>query len=227
MGAGAGAGAGALSQVDVQRIVFGWFPTYRRGAPLPPRFDRVLSVGDASAVQSPISFGGFCAMLRHLPRYTRGLDLALREDRLARGDLARLTPYLPNLGTAWMSAAAMTARDAGPPPAAGAGGAEVEVEAAGGAGAEGATGVEASSELAELAEPPYTLVNDLLEGNFKVMADLPRAQALVFFRDVTTLNTLGAVLLGQTVTMAPLLPRVMAELVSPLELLEFSGHYLS
>ena len=27
------------------------FPTYRRGAPLPPRFDRVLSVGDASAVQ--------------------------------------------------------------------------------------------------------------------------------------------------------------------------------
>ena len=44
-GAGAGAGAGALSEVEVQRIVFGWFPTYRRGAPLPPRFDRVLSVG--------------------------------------------------------------------------------------------------------------------------------------------------------------------------------------
>ena len=36
-------------------------------------------VGDASAVQSPISFGGFCAMLRHLPRYTRGIDLALRK----------------------------------------------------------------------------------------------------------------------------------------------------
>ena len=40
-----GAGAGALSEVEVQRIVFGWFPTYRRGAPLPPSFDRVLSVG--------------------------------------------------------------------------------------------------------------------------------------------------------------------------------------
>jgi len=35
------------------------------------------------------------------------------------------------------------------------------------------------------------------------MAGLPRADALVFFRDVPTLNTLGAVLLGQTVTMAP------------------------
>ena len=59
----------------------------------------------------------------------------------------------------------------------------------------------------------------------KVMAELPRADARVFFRDVTTLRTLGAVLIGQTVTMAPLLPRVVAELVSPLELLEFSGHY--
>lgn len=56
---------------------------------------------------------GFCAMLRHLPRYTRGLDSALRADRLTRADLALLAPYLPNLGTAWMSAAAMTARDTG------------------------------------------------------------------------------------------------------------------
>ena len=52
-------------------------------------------------------------MLRHLPRYTRGLDSALRADRLTRADLALLAPYLPNLGTAWMSAAAMTARDTG------------------------------------------------------------------------------------------------------------------
>lgn len=64
----------------------------------------------------------------------------------------------------------------------------------------------------------------MLEGNFKVMEDLPRAEAITFFRDVTTLGTLGAVLVGQTLTMAPLLPRVVAELVSPLELLEFSGH---
>ena len=45
-------------------------------------------------------------MLRHLPRYTRGVDVALRSDRLAARDLSQLTPYLPNLGTAWMSAAA-------------------------------------------------------------------------------------------------------------------------
>ena len=197
---------GGLEQVDVERIVFGWFPTYKSNSPLAPRFDRVLSVGDASAVQSPISFGGFCAMLRHLPRYTRGLDLALNQDRLSARDLSLLAPYFPNLGTAWMSAAAMTAQ---------------RVEKSGSstkAGKAGATSEGASTEA-------YTLVNELLEGNFQVMSDLPRADALRFFRDVTTLSTLSAVLVGQTVTMAPLLPKVVAELVAPLELAEFSGHF--
>ena len=115
------------------------------------------------------------------------------------------------------------------------------------------------------ADEPYTLVNQLLAGNFAVMEGLPREeaafsdnlgasrrisahlgasgrisahlgasrrisahleQALVFFRDVTTFRTLLAVLVGQTATMAPLLPRVVAELVGPLELLEFGGHFV-
>merc|ERR1719276_381651 len=109
-----------------------------------------------------------------------------------------------------MSAAAMTARSVRPPPA----------------GYPPSPALAPTEGASSMAEPAYTLVNDLLEGNFKVMAELPRAEALVFFRDVTTLRTLSAVLLGQTLTMAPLLPRVMAELVSPLELLEFSGHYV-
>ena len=72
---------------------------------------------------------------------------------------------------------------------------------------------------------PNCAVPNCTVPKLKVMAELPRADARVFFRDVTTLRALGAVLIGQTVTMAPLLPRVVAELVSPLELLEFSGHY--
>lgn len=182
-----GGSADTLAQLNVSRVVYGWFPTYRRNAPLAPAFDRVLSVGDASAVQSPLSFGGFCAMLRHLPRLRRGIDLALRADALGQADLRRMTPYLPNLASAWMSSAAMTAR--------------------------------AYDRPAE----PSTIVNALLEGNFKVMDQLPRAQAVVFFRDVTTLQTLLAVLLGQTLTMAPLLPAVVAEL-GLAELAEFSVH---
>lgn len=135
--------AAVLDTLEVSRILFGWFPIYRRNAPLAPCFDRILSVGDASAVQSPISFGGFCAMLRHLPRYSRGIDLALASDQLRARNLALLAPYLPNLGTAWMSAAAMTARTTDAPPM--------------------------SDDGAErAAAPSYALVNRLLEGNFKV-----------------------------------------------------------
>eukprot|EP00315_Gephyrocapsa_oceanica_P039079 CAMPEP_0185426612 /NCGR_PEP_ID=MMETSP1365-20130426/14813_1 /TAXON_ID=38817 /ORGANISM="Gephyrocapsa oceanica, Strain RCC1303" /LENGTH=590 /DNA_ID=CAMNT_0028030669 /DNA_START=26 /DNA_END=1796 /DNA_ORIENTATION=+ len=204
-------------EVAPSRILFGWFPTYRSNSPLKPAFDRVISVGDASAVQSPISFGGFCAMLRHLPRYSRGIDAALRQDRLSRAELAWLAPYFPNLGTAWMSAAAMTARADAAAPAAAADAAVANAAAAD-------TGMIRRSPPE--ADEPYTLVNQLLAGNFAVMEGLPREEALVFFRDVTTFRTLLAVLVGQTGTMAPLLPRVVAELVGPLELLEFGGHFV-
>ena len=49
-----------------------------------------MQVGDASASQSPLSFGGFGCMLRHLQRLTDGLDQALKQDRLARSDLKLL-----------------------------------------------------------------------------------------------------------------------------------------
>lgn len=57
------------------------------------------------------------------------------------------------------------------------------------------------------------------------METLPREEAVTFFRDVTTFQTLSAILIGQTATMAPLLPRVVSELVGPLELAEFSLQY--
>ncbi len=64
--------------------------------PCPPQ------IGDASAAQSPLSFGGFGCMMRHLPRLARGLHQALDEDRLARGDLAWLQPYQPSLAASWL-----------------------------------------------------------------------------------------------------------------------------
>ena len=47
-------------------------------------------VGDASASQSPLSFGGFGTMLRHLPRLAAGVDSALRADALSQRALAVL-----------------------------------------------------------------------------------------------------------------------------------------
>jgi hypothetical protein len=46
-------------------------------SPLPPAFDRILQVGDASGIQSPISFGGFAAITRHFCRLSSGITFSL------------------------------------------------------------------------------------------------------------------------------------------------------
>lgn len=69
---------------------------------MPKRNCVCLQIGDAAAIQSPLSFGGFGAMLRHLPRLVAGVDDALQCERLRRADLALLQPYQPSLSAAWL-----------------------------------------------------------------------------------------------------------------------------
>ena len=47
-------------------------------SPLKPAWDRVLQIGDASGIQSPLSFGGFGALTRHLPRLHSAISQALQ-----------------------------------------------------------------------------------------------------------------------------------------------------
>lgn len=99
-----------LSDIVFKRILFGGFPCYIHNSPLPPAFDRVLQIGDAAAGQSPLSFGGFGAMIRHLPRLSRGVDHALKENRLSRGDIGWLQPYQPSLSAAWLFQRSMSVK---------------------------------------------------------------------------------------------------------------------
>ncbi|CAM6028034.1 unnamed protein product [Sphagnum balticum] len=82
-----------LEDVEILQVLFGLFPTYQ-SSPLPPAFDRILQVGDASGIQSPISFGGFAPITRHLSRLSSGLMNALESDLLDKENLALLNPYL-------------------------------------------------------------------------------------------------------------------------------------
>ncbi|MEB3251403.1 MAG: FAD-binding oxidoreductase [Cyanobacteriota bacterium] len=91
----------ALEQLTVKRALFGVFPCYRR-SPLRYPWGRTLAVGDSSGHQSPLSFGGFGAMLRHLQRLTLGIDEALTSDCLGAGPLGLLQPYQPNLAVTWL-----------------------------------------------------------------------------------------------------------------------------
>lgn len=91
----------SLEQLTIKRALFGFFPSYRN-SPLRSPWDRVLFAGDSSGVQSPLSFGGFGAMLRHLQRLTTGIHAALSQDFLNRKALAALQPYQPNLSVTWL-----------------------------------------------------------------------------------------------------------------------------
>ena len=62
-------GLSSMDDVKVKRVLFGLFPTFRN-SPLKTEIDRVLAIGDASGIQSPLSFGGLAAILRHVNRIT-------------------------------------------------------------------------------------------------------------------------------------------------------------
>lgn len=95
--------------LDVKRVLFAYFPTFRE-SPLQPGWDRVLSVGDASGIQSPLSFGGFGALTRHLGRISGAVSEAIKDDCLTKDDLAAINSYTPNLSAAWMFQKAMSIR---------------------------------------------------------------------------------------------------------------------
>ncbi|NES90323.1 MULTISPECIES: NAD(P)/FAD-dependent oxidoreductase [Okeania] len=90
-----------LSQLTFQRALFGFFPCYRQ-SPLKTPWNRILPVGDSSGSQSPLSFGGFGAMVRHLKRLTGGIDEALQTDNLSSNALALLQPYQPSISVTWL-----------------------------------------------------------------------------------------------------------------------------
>lgn len=96
-----------LNRIDFQRFLFGFFPSYRQ-SPLTMPWPRIIAVGDSSGMQSPVSFGGFGAMMRHLPRLTCAIDEALSGNYLTRQDLALIQPYQPNLSVTWLFQKTMT-----------------------------------------------------------------------------------------------------------------------
>jgi lycopene cyclase CruP len=96
-----------LDRLNFLRCLFGCFPSYR-DSPLKTDWARVLLIGDSSGSQSPVSFGGFGAMMRHLSRLTDGIEMAITADALSANDLKLLQPYQPNIAVTWMFQRAMS-----------------------------------------------------------------------------------------------------------------------
>ncbi|MEM7725424.1 MAG: FAD-binding oxidoreductase [Cyanobacteria bacterium P01_A01_bin.45] len=96
-----------LSQLHFKRALFGFFPSYRQ-SPLQTPWKSILPVGDSSGNQSPLSFGGFGAMIRHLPRLSSGIQEALETNNLSSQALGLLQPYQPSLTVTWLFQKAMS-----------------------------------------------------------------------------------------------------------------------
>jgi lycopene cyclase CruP len=96
-----------LAQLTWKRALMGYFPCYRQ-SPLTFLWDRIVPMGDSSGSQSPLSFGGFGALLRHLGRLTDATEQALQADALSAKDLALLQPYQPSLSVTWLFQKAMS-----------------------------------------------------------------------------------------------------------------------
>jgi lycopene cyclase CruP len=96
-----------LSNLKFQRALFGFFPTHRQ-SPLKTPWNRILPAGDSSGSQSPLSFGGFGAMVRHLKRLTYGIYEALETEQLSAKSLTLLQPYQPSLTVTWLFQKAMS-----------------------------------------------------------------------------------------------------------------------
>ncbi|PIN18708.1 Lycopene beta-cyclase [Handroanthus impetiginosus] len=99
----------SLDDLKVLRVIYGIFPTYR-DSPLAAAFDRVLQFGDASGIQSPVSFGGFGSLTRHLGRLSDGIHEAISSNFLDAQSLSLLNPYMPNLSASWLFQRAMSAK---------------------------------------------------------------------------------------------------------------------
>jgi lycopene cyclase CruA len=65
-------------------------------------FDRLIAIGDAASLQSPLVFTGFGSLVRNLERLTTLLDTALKHDLLSFCHLNQIRAYQSNVSVTWL-----------------------------------------------------------------------------------------------------------------------------
>ncbi|MGM3305003.1 NAD(P)/FAD-dependent oxidoreductase [Anabaena sp. WFMT] len=65
-------------------------------------FDRLIAIGDAASLQSPLIFTGFGSLVRNLERLTTLLNTALKHDLLSFQHLNQIRAYQSNVSVTWL-----------------------------------------------------------------------------------------------------------------------------
>jgi lycopene cyclase CruA len=93
-----------MEKMEWRKPTFGYIPghftTGRKSRNI--AFDRVLAIGDAASLQSPLVFTGFGSLVRNMPRLTHLLATALTHDLLTANDLNLVCAYQSNVAVTWM-----------------------------------------------------------------------------------------------------------------------------
>jgi len=94
---------------DVDKLVwkkptFGYIPGHfsTNSSDRAVAIDRLISIGDAASLQSPLVFTGFGSLVRNLFRLTDLLDTALKHNLLTANHLNKIRAYQSNVSVTWL-----------------------------------------------------------------------------------------------------------------------------
>jgi len=93
-----------LDQLVWKKPTFGYIPGHFSvgSSDRTIAFDRLIAIGDAASLQSPLVFTGFGSLVRNLERLTTLLDTALKHDLLNAQHLNRIRAFQSNVAVTWM-----------------------------------------------------------------------------------------------------------------------------
>jgi lycopene cyclase CruA len=93
-----------LEQISWKKPTFGYIPGHfsTRSSDRTVAFDRLVSIGDAASLQSPLVFTGFGSLVRNLERLTILLDTALKHNLISHHHLNKIRAYQSNIAVTWL-----------------------------------------------------------------------------------------------------------------------------
>ncbi|MEL7036533.1 MAG: flavin-dependent dehydrogenase [Cyanobacteria bacterium J06592_8] len=109
-----------LDKLVWKKPTFGYIPGHFsvRSRDRKVAYDRLISIGDAASLQSPLVFTGFGSLVRNLSRLTDLLNTALKHDLLQVQYLNKIRAYQSNISVTWLfSKGMMVPTDRHLPPA--------------------------------------------------------------------------------------------------------------
>jgi len=93
-----------VDELTWRKPTFGYIPGHFSisGRDRTVAVDRLVAIGDAASLQSPLVFTGFGSLIRNLSRLTDLLDTALRYDLLRAKHLNQIRAYQSNVAVTWL-----------------------------------------------------------------------------------------------------------------------------